>query len=52
MDFITVSSCIVPEGFELWIRVTERIYACLLKQAQAQGPSLMLPVLQKVYWIS
>ena len=36
VDFITVSRCIVPEGFELWIRVTESIYACLLKQAQAQ----------------
>jgi len=49
VDFITVSRCIVPEGFELWIRVSDRIYACLLKQAQAQGPSLMLPVSQNMH---
>ena len=49
VDFITVSRCIVPEGLELWIRVTDRIYACLLQQAQAQGPSMMLPVSQKVH---
>ena len=44
MDFITMSRCMVPEGSELWIGLTAQVYACILEQAQAQGPSLMLPV--------
>jgi len=49
MDFITVSRCIVPEGTELWIRITAATYEILLDAVQAQGSRLMLPVSQHLH---
>jgi hypothetical protein len=49
MDFISMSHCMVPEGTELWIRVTAEVYAIILQQAQDQGSSLMLPVSQALH---
>lgn len=49
MDFVTMSRCMVPEGSELWIRVSAEVYAIILQQAQDQGLSLMLPVSETLH---
>lgn len=44
MDFASMSRSMLQEGSELWIGVNDAVYACILREAHAQGTKVMLPV--------
>jgi len=44
IDFITMSRCMVPEGTELWIRISAKSYAHVLMHIEKQNLKVMLPV--------
>jgi hypothetical protein len=49
MDFINMSRCMMIEGSQIWIHVTEQIYANLRSQAHEQGYEVMLPITQELH---
>jgi hypothetical protein len=44
-----MSRCMMIEGSQIWIHITEQIYANLRSQAHEQGYEVMLPVTQELH---
>jgi hypothetical protein len=49
MDFISMSRCMLVEGSEMWINVTQHVYEMLQQQAHEQGFGIMLPVTKQLH---
>jgi len=49
MDFINMSRCMLAEGSELWITVTQDLYRVIIRQIKEQGLDVMLPLSKELH---
>jgi hypothetical protein len=49
MDFISMSRCMLIEGSQIWINITQEIYIEIQRQANNQGFKIMLPVTKELH---
>ncbi len=49
MDFINMSRCMLIEGSQIWINITQQLYIELHRQAHKQGIKIMLPVTKELH---
>jgi len=49
MDFINMSRCMLIEGSQIWINITQQLYIELQRQAHKQGFKIMLPVTRELH---
>jgi hypothetical protein len=49
MDFATMSRAMLQEGSELWIGIDSSVYSRIMREANAQGTKIMLPVSDELH---